>query len=222
MKQVYENIPFENWGLVEEARNTPALTCVPTKVEGLINLVNWVKKYHPELRIRCAGYRHSWAPIFSEDNQILVSMLNLQQVTQLPDPSVISPTSKENVYNDFKVIEEPVVAADKKSAIVRLGAAITTEEFRRWSTDDGNWCLPLDVILGEYVSLLLLTQVNVLSKPTESLSEVPMAASATVLAMVSKHSTTWYVQSSTSTSTASTKKSPINPSWPRRPAASVS
>jgi hypothetical protein len=149
MEQVYENIPFENWGLVKEAKCTPALTCVPTKVEGLINLVKWVNKYHPKLRIRCAGYRHSWAPIFSEDRQILVSMLNLQQATQLPDPSVISPTSKENVYNDFKVVGTPVVAADKSSATVRLGAAVTTEEFRRWSTSDGKWCLPVDVILGE-------------------------------------------------------------------------
>lgn len=122
------------------------------KVQGLINLVNWVKRYHPELRIRCAGYRHSWAPIFSEDRQILVSMLNLQQATQLPDPSVISKTSRGNIHNDFKVIGAPAVAADKKSATVRLGAAVTTEEFRRWATNDGDWCLPLDVILGEYVS----------------------------------------------------------------------
>ena len=166
MKQVYKNIPFENWGLVDEAKNTPALTCVPTKVEGLINLVNWVKTHHPELRIRCAGYRHSWAPIFSEDNQILVSMLNLQQATQLPDPSVILPTSKDDVYNEFKVIEPPVIAADKKSATVRLGAAVTTEEFRRWATENGNWCLPLDVILGELVFPLLLSEVKRVDQKT--------------------------------------------------------
>lgn len=112
-------------------------------------MVKWVNKYHPELRIRCSGYRHSWAPLFSEDKQILVSMLNLQQATRLPDPHVISATSVENVYNDFKVIEEPTVAVNQQSATVRLGAAVTTEEFRRWATGNGKWCLPMDVILGE-------------------------------------------------------------------------
>lgn len=152
--QVYENIPFDNWGLVQEAKNTPALTCVPTKVQGLINLINWVNQHHPDLRVRCAGYRHSWAPVFSEDKQILVSMLNLEQATQLPDPSVISATSRENACNDFKVIGPVVVAAAVNSATIRLGAAVTTEEFRRWATTDGKWCLPMDVILGEYEDLL--------------------------------------------------------------------
>jgi hypothetical protein len=153
---VYEKIPFDNWGHVEEAKNTPAWTCVPTKVQGLINLMKWVNKYHPELKVRCSGYRHSWAPIFSQDNQILVSMLNLEQATQLPDPEVISATSAKDILNDFKSIGPLVVAAGGSSATVRLGAAVTSEQFRRWATEDGKWCLPMDVILGQYENLLAL------------------------------------------------------------------
>jgi hypothetical protein len=135
-------------------------------------------------------------------------MLNLQQATQLPDPSVIATTPKDNAYNDFKVIETPVVAADKNSATVRLGAAVTAEEFRRWATSDGKWCLPMDVILVEYVSILSSLSSETLTIKPGSQSVAPMAAYAMVPAMIRRPSTIESVLLNTLTSTASTKRSP--------------
>ena len=99
------------------------------------------------LRVRCAGYRHSYVPIFSEDGQILVSMLNLEEVTTLPDPLVILPNSPANAYNDFKTID--VVRETNGKAWVRIGTAVTLEELRRWATGNGKWALPVDTIITE-------------------------------------------------------------------------
>lgn len=79
-------------------------------------------------------------------------MLDLKQATQLPDPHVILPNAASNKDNDFKVIEFSSgmtgSRARPKSKLVRLGAAVTTEEFRRFAVHN-YVTLPMDVILGE-------------------------------------------------------------------------
>lgn len=79
-------------------------------------------------------------------------MLNLKQATQLPDPHVLLPNAASNKENDFKVIEFSSGMtgswARPKRKFVRLGAAVTTEEFRRFCIDN-NVTLPMNVILGE-------------------------------------------------------------------------
>lgn len=77
-------------------------------------------------------------------------MINLKQATELPDPHVLLPNQASNLTNELKTIElvgEPTPGA--KTALVRVGAAVTTEEFRRWAVQSGSWTLPADVILGE-------------------------------------------------------------------------
>ena len=143
--QVYSNVPFEDWAKVTEVKNTPALTFVPTKIFGLQNLMKYAMERN--MRVRCAGYRHSYVPIFSEDGQILVSMLNLEEATKIPDPMDLLPTSASNAYNDFKIIE--IVHEDTDTALVRMGAAVTMEELRRWATGNGRWTLPADTVLTE-------------------------------------------------------------------------
>jgi len=83
-------------------------------------------------------------------------MINLKQATQLPDPSVIMPDSTENASNDFKTISlVPGEGRKPGTALVRVGAAVTTEELRRWMMNAEKWTLPSDVILGEYVEKCL-------------------------------------------------------------------
>lgn len=77
-------------------------------------------------------------------------MINLKQATELPDPHVLLPDAASNRTNELKTIElvtEPEPGA--KTALVQVGAAVTTEEFRRWAIKTGKWTLPMDVILGE-------------------------------------------------------------------------
>ena len=141
---------FENWG--QSVRNTPLYTFIPKTVLGLQNLVKWAQNH--KYRIRCSGYRHSWSNTFSEDKQILVSLLNLEQVTRMPDPMSLDPEyiDPKNELKTIKLAAPPgVIASSVEKALVRVGVAVTNEEFRRWAVKNDTWTLPVDVILVELV-----------------------------------------------------------------------
>jgi hypothetical protein len=143
--EVYADKEFQNWG--QSVQNWPKYTFVPKKVLGLQNLVKYAKEH--KFRVRCGGYRHSWSPSFSQDNQILVSLLNLEEVTTIPDPLSIE-TEHIDPQNELKTIElAPGTAADAKTTLVRVGVSVTNEQFRRWAVANGKWALPMDVILVE-------------------------------------------------------------------------
>ena len=146
--EVYNNVEFQNWG--QSVLNTPLWTFVPKTVLGLQNLVKWAKLH--DFRVRCSGYRHSWSTNFSQDKQILVSLLNLNEVTKLPDPMSIEPEYIDP-ENDLKRIEltapHGIVTSCSDKALCRVGVAVTNEQFRRWAVSNDQWTLPVDVILVE-------------------------------------------------------------------------
>jgi hypothetical protein len=145
--EVYADKNFDNWGLT--VRNKPKFTFVPTTILGLENLVKYAKE--KGIRVRCSGYRHTWAPMFSADNEILVSLLNIQKATQVPDDSTLFPPPQSNASNELKSIQlddlTPVSKPGNKC--VRVGSAVTADEFRRWQIEHKTWALPMDVILVE-------------------------------------------------------------------------
>ncbi|KAF8457336.1 hypothetical protein BDZ91DRAFT_838151 [Kalaharituber pfeilii] len=143
--KVHVSAAFSNWGLT--VSNTPSYTFVPTTVLGLSNLVKWAKKSGK--RVRGGGYRHTWADLYSQDGEVLVSMLDLATVTTVPDPTVLLP-SQTFPGNELKVIEildKDIGKAGKKW--VRIGAAVTNEELRRWAVGRREWTLPLNILMVE-------------------------------------------------------------------------
>ncbi|KAH6666590.1 hypothetical protein B0J14DRAFT_603935 [Halenospora varia] len=148
--EVHSNTEFENWG--QTVKNTPKWTFVPKTILGLSNLVKWAKAH--DFRVRCGGYRHSWSDTFCEEKQILVSLLNLYEVTKIPDPLSIKPEYIDP-DNELKVIQlaapEGVTAraGESEKALCRVGVSVTNEQFRRWAVANDKWSLPVDVILVE-------------------------------------------------------------------------
>ncbi|PFH57345.1 hypothetical protein XA68_15201 [Ophiocordyceps unilateralis] len=143
--EVYSNVPFENWGL--SVQNTPNFTFLPSTVLGLQNVVKYAVKNN--YRVRCAGYRHSWSPAFSQDSQILVSFVDLETATNLPDPmSITGGDYTGQAVPELKTIElkEPTHSGKR---LCRVGAAVTNEEFRRWSVAQNAYALPVNVIMVE-------------------------------------------------------------------------
>lgn len=139
---------FHNWGLT--VQNTPALTFVPTTVHGLEQVVSWAKANGK--RVRAAGYRHTWTNLFSENDEVFVSMLDLKTANTVPDPSSILPNSPSNANNEFKQIEmapADVPGSGGLKRLVRIGAAVTNEELRRWSIKGDAWTLPMNVVMVE-------------------------------------------------------------------------
>lgn len=142
MYQVFSDIPFTDWAM--NIRTRPAYTFVPTTVLGIQNLVKAFKGR----RIRCSGYRHSRAPVFADDGDILVSLLPLKQVTSLPDPSALVPDARLEINNELRSVQVFPPSKDVSMMRVRVGSAVTSEEFRYWAVKDG-WELPVDVLMGE-------------------------------------------------------------------------
>ena len=129
-------------------KNTPRYTFVPTTVLGLQNVVKYAKANN--FRVRCSGYRHSWSTTFSADNEILISLLDLKEVTTTPDPLAIGSdvTSDGNELKRIDILKKPAFLSSGKD-IVRVGAAVTNEAFRRWAIHNKTVALPIDVILVE-------------------------------------------------------------------------
>ncbi|KAL9608906.1 MAG: hypothetical protein Q9167_006287 [Letrouitia subvulpina] len=141
---VYKDAQFQNWGL--NITNQPLYTCVPTTVEGVIRIVKFAKEQ--KLSVRCAGFRHSWAPIFGENGQIFISLLDLKTATHLPNTTSLPlPESKPNALESIEVV--PGTARAKGNTLVRVGAAVTNERLRRWCVKNKKVTLPINVIMVE-------------------------------------------------------------------------
>jgi hypothetical protein len=145
--EVYGNQEFQNWG--QTVHNTPLWTFIPKTILGLQNLVKWAKLH--DLRVRCGGYRHSWSSTFSQNKHILVSLLNLEEVTKLPDAMSIEAEyiDPENKLKTITLGGPPGVVPQSGKALVRVGVSVTNEQFRRWAVANDQWTLPVDVILVE-------------------------------------------------------------------------
>ncbi len=82
----------------------------------------------------------------------MVSLLNLEQVTKIPDAMSILPEHIDP-ENELKVIQlaAPPAGATTtpEKALVRVGVSVTNEQFRRWAVANDKWTLPVDVILVE-------------------------------------------------------------------------
>jgi FAD/FMN-containing dehydrogenase len=149
----YSEVPFENWG--QTVNNLPKFTFLPTTVRGVQNIVQFAIKNN--YRVRCAGYRHSWSSIFSQNNEIFISFVNLHTVTTLPDPMSIIPGQYDpSTVPELKTIELKEEIVPGKKRLCRIGAAVTNEELRRWSVAGKAWALPTDVILVEVSSSIIL------------------------------------------------------------------
>lgn len=144
--ECYSEVPFENWG--STVHNQPKYTFLPTTVHGVQNVVQFAIKNN--FRVRCAGYRHSWSSIFSQDNEVFISFVNLHTVTTLPDPMSIIPGEYNSAtVPELKTIDLKEETVPGKKRLCRIGVAVTNEEFRRWSVAGKAWTFPADVILVE-------------------------------------------------------------------------
>ncbi|KAL5443391.1 hypothetical protein PMIN06_008706 [Paraphaeosphaeria minitans] len=144
--ECYSEVPFANWG--QTVSNSPRFTFLPTTVRGVQRIVQFAAANN--YRVRCAGYRHSWSPIFSQDNELFISFVNLNTVNTLPDPTSLIPGEYDPLaVPELKGIELKEETVPGKKRLCRVGVAVTNEEFRRWAVGGKTWSLPADVILVE-------------------------------------------------------------------------
>ena len=64
---------FTNWGRTQKAK---VISCYPTSKDEIQSLVQAAGA--EDVRVRCVGSRHSWAPLFSDDRQLLIYVAKMQ------------------------------------------------------------------------------------------------------------------------------------------------
>jgi hypothetical protein len=133
---------FCNWG--RTVKNTPARTFLPRTKQGVCNIVKWAAAH--KKRVRVAGYRHTWTELFSEDDEVLISMLPLPVAEELPASEPL--LDPENELMGIDIVGE-IEEDGRKKALCRIGAATTNEMFRRWAIGTMKWTVPLNVIMVE-------------------------------------------------------------------------
>ncbi|KAF5010614.1 hypothetical protein FDECE_3245 [Fusarium decemcellulare] len=142
--QVFENAPFQNWGLNVE--NTPRITCVPKSTWAIQAIVMFANEQN--MSVRCSGYRHSWSPIFGRNGQILISLINLNTATKLPNFAALP--FAESPPTELETID--IVDGKPRTpgnTLVRIGCATTNERLRRWCVKQNKVTIPLNIIMVE-------------------------------------------------------------------------
>lgn len=95
--------------------------------------------------------RHSFTEIFSDEGEILISLLPLQIVASLPSiEGQFAPGA--GLLQKIQLLPE-TETPDHASICVKIGTATTSEQFREWvlnpSGGASKWTLPLSVIIVE-------------------------------------------------------------------------
>ena len=73
---------FENWGKTQRAK---VISCYPTTKDEMQQVVKAAAAEN--VKVRCAGSRHSWAPLFSDDHHLILNVGKMQ--SDYPDGSKI-------------------------------------------------------------------------------------------------------------------------------------
>lgn len=139
--------PFESWeGTI---KFKPNIIFFPQSIKGIQNLILWANQEGK--RVRASGYRHSSSDIYAEDNEVLVSMLDIDTVTQLP--AQYPPINPYNDLQGINLIGQEYIKDGSKKILCKIGAATCNYHFQDWvhaPTGGGsNWALPLNVIMTE-------------------------------------------------------------------------
>jgi hypothetical protein len=143
---------FENWG--RTIKRFPSAVFYPTTVQGIQNIVLDAKE--KGIRVRCAGYRHTWGDFYGENQEYFVSMLPEKIAADLPaqHPQMDPNNELQGVTFDSEITATDwQTGEESKKAVYRIGASTTNYQFRWWALDhvktDTAWTVPINVIMVE-------------------------------------------------------------------------
>lgn len=145
--ECYSDRIFENWGKTVNKEHSHIF--IPKTKKGIKNIVKWANKN--KIKVRAAGYRHTWSDLYCDHNQAIISLLPIEysENIKLPHPQYDPDNNELHSIEIVKIIEED----GQEKALCRIGAGVTNEHFRQWCLKDGvktgKWTLPLNVIMVE-------------------------------------------------------------------------
>ncbi|KAI8808519.1 hypothetical protein BJ742DRAFT_283256 [Cladochytrium replicatum] len=136
-----EQYKFFNWGAT--VKHNLQIAFFPKSVKGVQEIVKWSKMQN--LRVRCAGYRHTWADFFADNDQVLISFV---------EPFNLGPPTfhakREYPENEFHVVEPQF--EKYQPGCFKIGAGVTNEMLRRYLLEERtekDYTIPFNVIMVE-------------------------------------------------------------------------
>ncbi|KAG8163928.1 hypothetical protein KVR01_005846 [Diaporthe batatas] len=145
---VFFNKEFE--GGRHSAENVPQITCFPTTSYGVQEIVKHAKAF--DLNVRAAGYGHSWSPMLGRQAQIMISISDDHKAPVPPNTSCLSVSEQGESPTELNTITFQGPPRAGWSRLVRVGAAVTNEQLRRWcNAQKGKLAstMPMNVSMGD-------------------------------------------------------------------------
>ncbi|KAK3598520.1 hypothetical protein CHS0354_005801 [Potamilus streckersoni] len=115
---------FKNWSGTQRAS---VLSSKPKSLTELQTLISVAKS--SGLKVRCAGTKHSWSPIFADQNQLLIYMDKMAS----------------DYPNNQRIFMEEV-QCHSDTVKVHIMSGVTNEEFKQFQLDN-NISLPCNILL---------------------------------------------------------------------------
>lgn len=142
--------PFYNWG--QTIKIQPYRIFYPKTKNDVCKIIKWAKS--DGKRVRVSAYKHSWANLFAQNNDILISLLDYEQAEILP--SIHKPLGNYTPFQHIALIGNSFQENGKTKHLCKIGAATSNEQFRSWAIADFkqkgslcSWTVPFNVILVE-------------------------------------------------------------------------
>lgn len=130
---------FVNFG--DNVHNKPAITFEPRTRTGVANIVKWCVANGK--RVRCAGFRHTWSNLYSQNDQVLLSMIPAAKATAKSFSAVVPVNGGPDDMEGITWIGE-----ENGHGLVKFGASTSNGQFLEWALKNG-WTLPMSVDLVE-------------------------------------------------------------------------
>src|SRR5580692_4114639 len=146
----YETTVFNNWGKTVE--NHPSYLFYPSTIEGISHIITWAKNIGKTVRV--AAYTHSWSNLFSDNDQILISLIDKNEVKSFPATHKL--LNHSNPFQSIELVGKEFKEDGKVKHLCKIGSATTNEQFRQWVINSFNskgsqssWTVPLNVVMVE-------------------------------------------------------------------------
>ncbi|KAK3102691.1 hypothetical protein FSP39_013180, partial [Pinctada imbricata] len=122
---------FENWG---RSQSSNVIACYPTTKADIQNLIKAAAA--EGVKIRCAGSKHSWAPVFSDDKNLLLYVEKMQSDYKDGSRIRISNKKKKEVdvmtgvttgdFKEFQIKNKLHLAANVILDVVQMVSVVAT------------------------------------------------------------------------------------------------
>ncbi len=153
LKQSATKKEFKNWA--ETVVNTPSQTHFPKKISDAMAIVKSASQTGK--RVRVSNFRHSWSSVFSDDDEVLISLQSVHAA--LGKPSISFSMDEENEFQGINLVGHEYLLKNTKHHICKVGSATSNDHLRIWSKElweqkkeDPSvmaWNIPYNVILVE-------------------------------------------------------------------------